>query len=293
MAWQITPDQKLVNDIEITIPRWRWIITVILDIATYALLSYRPYVSQPYQMTVIHYFGFLISTDLMAFFLSERRRIWHYAFVFVGTAGLLQATIHLWVQGLDGGDYNLSLLRVAVLTVRMINALLVIWFVGPWFQHWLALLKYAQRIFDISGPAELAALKDFARQCLVIFVLVPVAYGSHWNYGESGIDAPLTALQANVCFSLRVKLLVFTILIARPRTRGLSYIPLFLSSTLSYAIMPDMYFKAPMTFVPHVIGDIGFCKMVYDTFFKLEGPEAPFDPEAKAITSPPESEEEQ
>ena len=161
-SWQTTPDQTIVNGIEAATPRSRWIITLAIDAIVVALLCWRPYVSQPCQMLVIHYYGFLLVSDIMALFLSERRRLWYYIFVIVGSAGLLQATIQLWILDLDGGQNTLSLLRILFLVARLINAVLFVWSFGPWFQHWIALMKYARRVYDLSGATERSYFRDLA-----------------------------------------------------------------------------------------------------------------------------------
>ena len=281
MSWQTTPDQTLVNGVEKVIPKSRWILTLVIDAIVFFLLGYRPYVTQPYQMVVIHYYGFMISTDFMALFLSARRRFWYYVFVAVGSAGMLQCNIHLYCVGLDGGNDKLSLLRIFFLVVRLINAASHVNSYGPWLQHWVGLYNYARKIYYLGGSEERKAYKKLAKDIAVVFVLSLAAYYSHWNYGEKGIDAPLVAMQGNVVFSLRVKMLVLSLLIATPSKVGTSLLGLSAFSLTSYALMPKMYLNAPLTLLPHVVGDLQYSKLVYD-IFHLASPGGPFDPESKS-----------
>ena len=281
-SWQTTPDQTIVNGIEKVIPQSRWILTLAIDAIVFFLLGVRPYVTQPYQMVVIHFYGFLIASDFMALFLSARRRFWYYVFVAVGSAGLLQCTIHLYCVGLDGGNDQLSLLRIFFLVVRLINAASCVKSYGPWLQHWIGLYKYARKVYDLSGPNERKVYKQLMKDVVAIFVLSLAAYYCHWNFGEKGVDAPLLAMQANLAFSFRAKMFVLAILIATPSKLGTSMlvgiVPL---AVISWVVMPQMYINAPLTFVPHLLADVQVCKMVYDAFH-LVSPGGPFDPESKA-----------
>ena len=279
-SWQTTPDQTLVNGIEKVIPQSRWILTLAIDAIVFFLLAVRPYSTQPYQMVVIHYYGFVITTDVMALFLSARRRFWYHVFVAVGSAGILQCTIYLYCVGLDGGNDQFSFLRIFFLVVRLINAASCVKSYGPWLQHWIGLYKYARKVYDLSGPNERKVYKQLMKDVVAIFVLSLAAYNAHWNYGEKGIDAPLVAMQGNVVFSLRVKIVVLALLIATPFKLGTSMLVFWFFSVGSYVLMPSMYLNAPLTFVPHVVGDLTLCKLMYD-IFHLVSPGGPFDPESK------------
>ena len=281
MSWQTTPDQTLVNGIEKVIPKSRWILTLAIDAIVFFLLGYRPYITQPYQMVVIHFYGFLISSDFMALFLSARRRFWYYVFVAVGSAGMLQCTIHLYCVGLDGGNDKLSLLRIFFLVVRLINAASCVNSYGPWLQHWVGLYNYARKVYDLGGSKEHKAYKQLAKDVAVVFVLSLFAYYCHWNYGEKGVDAPLTAMQANLAFSFRGKALVLSLLIATPSKVGTSLLGIAFFASISWVLMPKMYLNAPLTFVPHLLADLKVCKLVYD-IFHLASPGGPFDPESKS-----------
>ncbi len=227
-------------------------------------------------MTIIHYYGFLIITDFMALFLSERRRFWYFPFVAAGSMAMLQATLHLWYNGLDGGQFWLSLLRVIFLSIRFINAAAFIWYVGPWMHHWNGLLKYSQKFYEKSGTEAKMHVRQLAMDCLVIFVMVPFAYATHWNYGEPGIDAPLTAMQANAAFSFRFKILLFCLLIATPKKIGYALLGKALFLALSWILMPKMFFYAPVTFIPHLVNDLSAGKLIYDNFC-IGGPGLPFE----------------
>ena len=281
MSWQTTPDQTLVNGIEKVIPQSRWILTLAIDAITFFLLVVRPYVTQPYNMLVIHFFGFLILSDFMALFLSARRRFWYYVFVAVGSAGMLQCTIHFYCLGLDGGNDQISLLRIFSLVVRLINAALCVKSYGPWLQHWIGLYKYARKVYDLGGPKERNVYKNMMKDVAVIFVTSLFAYYCHWNYGEKGVDAPLIAMQANFAFSFRAKVLVFSLLIVTPSKLGTSLLGIVIGGVLSWVVMPRMYINAPLTCVPHLIADASFMKIIYD-IFHLVSPGGPFDPESKA-----------
>ena len=282
MSWQTTPDQTLVNGIEKTIPRSRWNFTLVIDVIVFSLLAVRPYSTQPHQMLVIHYYGFLIASDLIAYFLSERRRFWYFVFVFSGSAGLLQSNIQIYLRDLDGGQDEVSLLRIFFILVRLINAALCVRSYGPWLQHWVGIYNYARKLYEASGKKERSFFRRLIKDIFSLFILVPFAYSTHWNYGENGLDGPLIALQANAAFSFRTKVLIFTLLIAKPRTRGFSLFAVCALSVFSWVLMPRMYFSAPTTFVPHLMADLQTCKMTYDAF-NLASPGAPFDAECKTV----------
>ena len=87
------------------LPRVHFGLFFLLDLAYYTALIWRPYGEQPYQMTVIHYIGFLLSSDPLAYFLSDRRAHWWNVFRFVDSVQSVQATVALWLMGVDGGVF--------------------------------------------------------------------------------------------------------------------------------------------------------------------------------------------
>ena len=181
----------------------------------------------------------------------------------------------------DGGNDKLSLLRIFFLVVRLINAASCVNSYGPWLQHWVGLYKYVRKVYDLGGSKERKAYKQLAKDVAVIFVTSLFAYYCHWNYGEKGVDAPLTAMQANMAFSFRGKVLVLSLVIVTPSKVGTSLLGVLIGGLLSWVVMPSMYLNAPLTFVPHLIADFSFIKMIYE-LFHLASPGGPFDPESKS-----------
>ena len=261
-----------------TLPEKRWYLAIIIELIFYTLMVLRPYAIEPFHCTTLHYYGFLIVTDAAAPFLKERYRHWYFIFCAVSSIHLLQVTVYLWATGTDGGVAWVSGLRIIFGILRLCHAVDIINKYGPWLSHVEAFYSFAKAIYKATPEKHKPILKTLATEVVIIFLL-PLIYYSHWNYGESTVDAPLVAMQAGFVVTMRLKLLVFNLLIATPRTRALAMLPYIIFTFFSWTAMPRLFFNAPLTFFPHAFFDVSLVRMWFETYFEKDGPGAPFEHE--------------
>ena len=268
------------------LPRVHFGLFFLLDLAYYTALIWRPYGEQPYQMTVIHYIGFLLSSDPLAYFLSDRRAHWWNVFRFVDSIQSVQATVALWIMGLDGGVLWLSAARVALGAVRLLHSGVMLRRYGPFLSHWVSLYEMFRAFYEQGGRAQ-SVWRKLAQDVVVIFCLNEFAYYTHWNYGEPRIDGTLIMMQAINAFTVKGKLLVMQLLLTTPRTRGIAMAISSVFLVGSWPVMPKLFINAPTTFVPHAIHDLGFVVQAYWLLSgQVESPGSPFEPAGKSKSSP-------
>lgn len=218
-------------------------VCVIVDALMYACLFWRDY-GDPAQMLIAHYISFMAISDLAALFLPASRRHWFHAFRVTSAVSLAMVVGALWAKDIGSDPAALYLMQLGLIGLR--------------FVHALASVDPKKLVTGVRGlPAELHSLfRDGVRSerwalaylavAAVMFYFPQVAYWTHYNWGESRLDAILTGFQAQQGLNVAIKLCLFDMMV---RAAGAKLAMRSVIATLfivQWPAMPAMFYLAPI-----------------------------------------------
>lgn len=228
----------------------------------------------PHHFCVAHYIAVLTVTDVVFFVCPPTRRHWFHPFRVTGAlqvAGLVLQLLHNG-NGVDGTTWW-SALRLLACVVRAADGVLGMWRSGllgfSWPQlvptsttaeppgaalrAWISLAAFCP---TVPGPVTFELLTA------LIFLSFPaVASSTHYNLGESRIDAPLAGFQAGDALNAFVKVFVFERLIggatsAALRRRAWVHLLLGASLLVQWPYVPELISMAARPYA-HVVAEFG------------------------------------
>lgn len=219
---------------------------LVLDVAMYAALFWRPY-DDAGQMLVAHYIGFVAVSDIGALFLPAAKRQWFNVFRFSSGLSFLVLTVALAIQGLDGEVLALTILRCSLAGARMVHAAWLIRVCGPWLDHvrafpalaWTS-LRAGDTSLRLSGGLVLIAASAVYFPSVVFWL--------HDNDGVSGLDATLTGMGPQNGLNTYLKLFVFEVLIVLAAPRFAMRAAVAGLFAVQVPMMLDMFGDAPIPY---------------------------------------------
>ncbi len=226
---------------------------LLLDALLYLSLFWRDYHSHG-QMLVAHYISFVAITELGALFLPKAERRWFNLFRLSSGVSFLVLVLALAFKDLDGDVLALTVLRCGLSAVRVVHAVWCIRSFGPWGDALRAFPQRASTYFNQGNRSERLG----CAYLLVGFALLyfpQLAYWTHYNWGEDGLDDILTGLQAQAGLNFCIKLFVFEVLIVAAAQKFYMRSVVAVLFVAQWPLMLGMFYLAPIP-VAHAMVEI-------------------------------------
>ncbi|CAE7364042.1 unnamed protein product [Symbiodinium natans] len=239
------------------------VVAVIIDIAMWVALYWRDYANL-WNITVAHYYSFILITDLAALRVPAARRGWWNPFRAIVAMSYIVHEASLALKLIEPLDYMLFV-REGLCLVRLIHAVYCVVRFGPGLRQLAAFPAYFRYHCEhISAvPLLSVAYSCVGFFCPYIFIQM------HYNYGKEVLDGPLTALQASYTFTVVIKSLVLNLMAASPLEAGLSHLISCILFSAQYPLIFDMYWECLLK-MGHVLAEVffGLCAVAY-LFFDI------------------------
>jgi len=247
-------------------------VTIFVDMTSYAVMLCRDYATHPYNFMISHYLGFVIISDLFCWFVPKQRRHWVNVFRLVEAIQFMWLTWDLVCVGAERWENTLTKARLLTQAVRFAHAAFMLYYFGPFisgFSNPTAILDYANAFLADKQHSKISRQRFMLYLALTAkCVVIPrVLYLTHWNYNEPQLDAPISASQATNAFTVWFKLLATELLVVdlSRRQTGLLLVSLLF---VQFPFMWPMFANAPIPYV-HVVADLVMMYFgVYGTWYE-------------------------
>ncbi len=244
----IDQSQRISSDLNISQHRYFFILA--LDVLVYLSLFYRDY-DVAYQFLIAHYISFVAISDLGGLFLAPKLRHWFNLFRLFSSFSLLVLVAGLMAKGLDGEALLLTLVRIVLLLVRIVDSALLIKKYGPWLSHLKHFPAYATSYFNLANHSNRMGF-GYILLGAALLLFPQIAYWTHYNMGENRLDDILTAFQAQAGIHFCIKLFVFEILLFSPVKKLITRSLIAILFVAQWPFMLSMFYMAPIPVV-HVV----------------------------------------
>ena len=235
---------------DLNISKLRYFLILLLDALVYLSLFYRDY-DVAYQFLIAHYISFVAISDLGGLFLAPKLRHWFNLFRLFSSFSLLVLVAGLMAKGLDGEALLLSIVRIVLLLVRIVDSALLIKKYGPWLSHLKHFPVYATSYFNLANHSNRMGF-GYILLGTALLLFPQIAYWTHYNMGENRLDDILTAFQAQAGIHFCIKLFVFEILLLSPIKKLIIRSLIAILFVAQWPFMLSMFYLAPIPVV-HVV----------------------------------------
>jgi hypothetical protein len=226
---------------------------LVFDILLGIIVLWRDY-SDPVQVMIFHYAGFVVFSDIGAFFLRRDQLLWYNLFRGTSSVALFVFVFALWAKGLNGESDLITSIQILLIIMRAIHSLYVQRNFGPRLSDAAKIPSAIKEFYEKGGVSERLGLFWLPAGLLMIF-FPTIVWAMHSNMGIYELDAAILGYQPHQGISSAFKLVVIEILIVSAKSRF--YLRLITGSTVlaQFPIMWPMYVSAPIPIV-HIVFEL-------------------------------------